>query len=97
MKNRPSEELPIRSKVLMAQEVGEIIQCLHRGQRSAADLMIEDLKIRSIELDEKIQQDVLMFAEQIAFQYDYDPWHKVTPDVESAANRLIEDLGFQTP
>jgi hypothetical protein len=43
MKNRPSEELPIRSKVLMAQEVGEIIQCLRRGQRSAADLMIEDL------------------------------------------------------
>lgn len=97
MKKNPSHELPIRSKLMMAQEIGEIIQCLHRGQRSAADLMIEDLKIRSIYLDEQIQQDVLIFAEQVQFQYDYDPWHKVTSEVERAADRLIKDLGFIEP
>lgn len=59
--------------------------------------MLEDLKIRSIYLDEEIQQDVLMFAEQVQFQYDYDPWHKVTIDIERAADRLIEDLGFIKP
>ncbi len=90
-------ELPIRSKVLMAQEIGEIIQCLHRGQRSLADLMIEDLKSRAIYLDEEIQQSVLQFAEQVQFQYDYDPWHKVTLDVQQAADHLIEDLGFRSP
>ena len=97
MKKLPSDELPIRSKITMAQEVGDIILCLHSGQRSAADLMLEDLKIRSIYLDEEIQQDVLMFAEQVQFQYDYDPWHKVTIDIERAADRLIEDLGFIKP
>ncbi len=97
MKELPSHELPIRSKVFMAQEIGEIISCLHKGQRSTADLLIEDLKIRSIYLGEQIQQDVLIFAEQVQFQYDYDPWHKVTDQVEKAANRLIDDLGFHRP
>ena len=97
MKKPPSHELPIRSKVIMAQEIGEIIQCLHRGQRSAADLLIEDLKSRSVYLEEPIQQSVLMFAEQVQFQYDYDPWHKVTADVLLAADKLIENLGFNNP
>ena len=97
MKKLPTNELPIRSKVSMAQDIGEIIACLHRGERSAADLLIEDLKVRSIFLGEEIQHDVLIFAEQVQFQYDYDPWHKVTAEVERAANRLIEDLGFHCP
>jgi hypothetical protein len=87
-------ELPIRSKREMAQDIAEIIQCLHRGQRSQSDLLIEDLKARCTLLDKTIQQDVLIFAEQVQFQYVYDPWHRVTPEVQIAADRLIEDLGF---
>lgn len=91
------QELPIRSKIEMAKDIGEIIRCLHSGQRSAADLLIEDLKARSISMDENIQQSVLMFAEQVQFQYSYDTWHLVTPDVEQAADKLIENLGFIPP
>jgi hypothetical protein len=94
MKKHPSQELPIRSKVQMAQEVGEVLQCLHRGQRSQVDLLLEDLKSRSIYLGEKIQQDVLVFAEQVQFQYVYDPWHCVTKNIQQAADKLIDDLGF---
>ncbi|MBM3183687.1 MAG: hypothetical protein FJZ64_00045 [Chlamydiae bacterium] len=90
----PSQELPIRSKIEMAKDIAEIIQCLHRGQRGAADLLIEDLKTRALFFDEKTQQDVLKFVEQVAFQYNYDPWHKITQDVQKAADILIEDLGF---
>lgn len=89
-----SHELPIRSKLRMLEHIGQIIQHLHNGRREEAEPLIDDLKHRSIYLDEQIQQDVLMFSEQIFFQYDYDPWHKVTPDVQQAADRLIEDLGF---
>jgi hypothetical protein len=85
-------ELPIRSKLEMVEEVAQVVECLHRGRREEADALIEDLKARSIYLDESVQQDVLMFAEQVHFQYDYDPWHKVTPDVQKAADRLIEAL-----
>ena len=94
MKNHPSRELPIRSKLEMAQDVAEILHCLHTGQRSALDLLVQDLKTRSIYFEDQIQQDVLVFAEQVQFQYDYDPWHKVTEDIEKAADRLIEDLGL---
>ena len=87
-------ELPIRSKRIMAQDVAEIIQCLHKGDRSYANLLIEDLKIRAINFDLTVQQDVLMFVESVQFQAVYDPWHKVTPDIEIAANRLLSDLGI---
>lgn len=91
------KELPIRSKLEMAQDIGKIIHYLHTGQRSSVDLLIEDLKTRSVFMDEQIQQDVLSFSEQVCFQYDYDPWHTVTPNVQKAADKLIEDLGFRPP
>lgn len=94
MKKPITDEIPIRSKMEMAHDIAEIIQCLHRGQRSAADLLIEDLKARSLQLDEMIQRDVLIFAEQVQFQYAYDPWHKMTEDVQRAADKLIQDLGI---
>jgi hypothetical protein len=94
MSNDMFHELPIRSKVEMMQDIAEIIQCLHRGERSAADLLIEDLKARSIQLDEEIQQDVLMFALQVQFQYDYDPWHKITEEISEAADNLIDHLKY---
>ncbi len=72
----------------------QIIQCLHRGQRHAAEKLLDDLKLRALYLEEGIQQDVLMFAEQVFFQYDYDPYHKITSDVQRAADRLVEHLGF---
>lgn len=97
MSKYQQRELPIRSKIEMAKAIGQIIAHLHRGEREAAELLLEDLKARSIFLSEQIQQDVLMFAEQIQFQYDYDPWHKVTQEVERAANKLIEDLGWHLP
>jgi|SRR5579872_883002 len=87
-------ELPVRSKSEMLEDIIKILHCLHTGQRSAAIPLIEDLKTRSLFLREEIQQDVLIFAEQVLFQYDYDPWHKITPDVQKAADRLIADLGY---
>jgi hypothetical protein len=94
MNKNPFRELPVRSKGEMLKDVIEILHCLHNGKRSKAIPLIEDLKIRSLFLDAKIQQDVLIFAEQVLFQYDYDPWHKITRDVQQAADRLIHDLGY---
>jgi len=85
-------ENPIRSKIKMMQNIIEIIRCLHLGKRELAEALIEELKIRSIQLDEPIQQRVLMFVEQVQFQYAYDPWHKITPEVEKAADLLLESL-----
>jgi hypothetical protein len=78
----------------MVEDVAKVVGCLHRGERRAAEDLISDLKSRALYLDEEIQQDVLMFSNQVAFQYDYDPWHKVTLDVTQAADRLIDALVF---
>lgn len=94
MKEKHPHEIPFRSKQTMLDDVAQIVHYLHTGQRSSADLLIEDLKTRSLSFDPQIQQDVLIFAEQVQFQYDYDPWHKVTPDVQKAADKLIHDLGY---
>lgn len=88
------KELPIRSKVAMLHNIAKIIRHLHQGERLPADRLIEDLKTRSVFLDEQIQQDVLIFAEHVQFQYDYDPNHLITIDIQKAADKLIEDLGF---
>jgi hypothetical protein len=90
-------QLPIRSKIEAAQDIDQIIHCLGKGQQEAANALIESLKSRSIYLDEKIQGDVLVFAEAVQFQEVYDPWHCITPEIEQAANQLIEDLGFVPP
>lgn len=94
MKDHHPHEIPFRSKQTMLDDIAQIVHYLHTGQRSSADLLIEDLKTRSLSFDPQIQQDVLIFAEQVQFQYDYDPWHKVTPDVQKAADKLIHDLGY---
>lgn len=94
MHKHPAKQLPIRSKVAMLECIGQIIHYLHTGERSKADPLIDDLKTRSLFLNDDIQRDVLIFAEQVHFQYDYDPWHKITPDVQKAADQLIHDLGF---
>lgn len=90
-------ELPIRSKIDVAQEVGQIIHYLYDGKMKEANDLIDNLKSRSIYLDEKIQGDVLIFAEAVQFQSAYDPWHCVTPEIKKAADQLIEDLGFVPP
>lgn len=94
MDNHSSKDFPIRAKLEMLDDIVQIICYLHQGDRSSADSLLDDLKSRSVYLDDQVQQDVLIFAEQIDFQYDYDPWHKVTPEVQLAADRLIQDLGF---
>ncbi len=91
------KELPIRSKIEIVEKIGKILHCLHTGQRSAADLLIEEVKSRSLLLEDPIQQDVLMFAESVQFQASYDPWHRVSGEIQTAADRLIEDLGFTPP
>ncbi len=95
MKRRYKKEDPELSKSIMCEDVAHIISHLHHGQRALADPLINDLKTRSLLMEDKIQQDVLMFSEQVQFQYDYDPWHKVTPEVQEAADHLLEDLGFK--
>ena len=97
MDKHHGKELPIRSKLEMVDDVVQIISYLHAGNRESADPLLDDLKARALFLDDQIQWDVLVFAEQVHFQYDYDPWHKVTSEVQQAADRLIEDLGFPTP
>ena len=90
-------ELPIRSKIDVAAEIGDILHCLYSGKKEAADRLIEDLKSRSIYLDEAIQGDVLVFSEAVQFQEAYDPWHLITPEIQKAADQLIEDLGLMPP
>jgi hypothetical protein len=97
MKRHLSQELPIRSKLEMAKDIAETIHCLGFGRRSEADSRIDDLKSRAIYFDETVQTNVLIFAEQVQFQSTYDPSRGVTPDVERAANRLLESLGWQPP
>jgi len=94
MDNEKFRELPIRAREEMAQDIAKIIQNLHRGKPELATPLIQNLKARSLHLSEQIQQDVLIFAEQVQFQYAYDPWHKVTEDVRQAADRLLDDLGL---
>ena len=96
MPKHPAQELPIRSKLEMLDDIVQIIHYLHEGKREKANPLIDDLKIRSLFMDALIQQDVLIFSEQVCFQYDYDPWHKVTSEVQKAADKLIDDLGFNT-
>ncbi len=93
----PALELPIRSKLDMLDDIVQIIHYLHLGDRKRADDLIKDLKIRATFLEESIQRHVLIFTDQVHFQYNYDPWHKVTPDVQKAADLLIEELGFRPP
>jgi hypothetical protein len=97
MQQHYHNELPIRSKVDVAEEITQIIHYLHDGKQDAANSLIENLKSRSIYLDERIQGDVLIFAEAVQFQAAYDPWHLVTSEIEAAADQLIEDLGFTPP
>ena len=94
MPNHPAHELPIRSKLQMLDDIVQIIYYLHTGQRKAAEELLEDLKTRALFLDESIQHNVLIFAEQVCFQYDYDRNHNVTVDVTRAADNLIKELGF---
>lgn len=94
MKKYPGLELPIRSKIQMVEEIVQILKFLHEGKKGEADPLLDDLRLRALFLDEEIQKGVLIFSNQVQFQYSYDPFHKITPEVEVAADRLIEDLGF---
>jgi hypothetical protein len=92
-----NQELPIRSKIIIAQNIGQIIYHLHTGKSERANALLDEIKTRSIYLDEAIQRDVLIFSEAIQFQEAYDPWHRITLDIQCAADRLIEGLGFNPP
>jgi hypothetical protein len=79
----------------MAKEVAEVVGFLHqRKSRRALDGLLQDLKARALYFDETVQTNVLIFCEQVQFQSVYDPAHGVTQDVEKAANRLLESLGW---
>ena len=94
MTDNKFRELPLHAKDEMARDIAKVIEDLHLGKRRSAMIFLHDLKQRSLHLDEKIQQDVLMFAEQVEFQFAYDPWHNITEDVRKAADRLLHDLGM---
>lgn len=85
-------ELPLEAKNKMATDIAKIIRNLNNGILDKAD--IRDLKARSVHLSEEIQQDVLMFIEQVEFQHAYDPWHRVTKEVTKAADRLVRHMGL---
>lgn len=94
MKQYRNED-PNLAKLIMCEDVAHVIFHLHHGQRSQAEPLIKDLKTRSLLMGDKIQQDVLIFSEQVQFQYDYDPQHLVTPEVQKAADHLLKDLGIE--
>ncbi len=83
---------PRKSKNIIREEIAQIIHHLHYGERGPGDLLVKDLKARLKQHPTKIQRDMLIFVEMVHFQYDYDPWHKVTPEVQKAADRLLKDL-----
>ena len=93
----PALEIPIRSKLDILDDLVQIIHYLHTGDRKAADHLIKDMKIRALFLDEEIQRHILIFTDQVYFQYNFDPWHRVTHEVQEAADHLIEQLGFRPP
>ncbi len=97
MIKHPAFILPIRSKLDMLNDIVQIVCYLHEGNRKEAEKAIQDLKVRALFLNPEIQNRVLIFTDQVHFQYNFDPWHKVTPDVQKAADKLIEELGFQPP
>lgn len=97
MIKHPALELPIRSKLDMLDDIVQIVCYLHEGNRKEGERYIKDLKIRSLFLSEEIQNCVLVFTDQVHFQYNFDPWHKITHDVQKAADHLIEELGFRPP
>lgn len=97
MIKHPALELPIRSKLDMLNDIVQIICYLHNGERKMGEKCIRDLKLRSLFLGEAIQHRVLIFTDQVHFQFNFDLWHKVTPDIQEAADHLIESLGFQPP
>lgn len=94
MTDHSFQDNPIRSKTEMLHDIIKIIQSLHLGKPLEAESLIEDLKARSVNLDEEVQRLVLIFVEQIQFQYAYDPWHNITEEVRLAADQLIEHLGI---
>lgn len=94
MHNYPHHEIPIKAKLEMLNDIALVIEYLHRGRRDKAAPLLNELKTRALFLDEQIQHDVLVFISSVEFQYDYDPWHKVTKEIQKSADKLIEDLGF---
>jgi hypothetical protein len=91
------KQLPIRAKIEIAEKIGQILHYFQKGQPQEVNALIAEVKSRALFLEDPIQQDVLIFAESVQFQEAYDPWHKISPEIEQAANKLIEDLGFTPP
>lgn len=85
---------PIRTRVDLAHEIGQVIHHLQAGELTAANYLIEGLKSRFSSLSPFIQKDLRIFAEAVQFQADYDPWHIITPEIEAAAEQLVVDLGL---
>ncbi len=93
--NKP--ELPIRSKIKIAQTIEEVLHALEKGDRASLSKLLDNMKANAFYLDADIQSDLLKFSENAEFQLAYDPAHPVTEEVIRAADRLIEDLGFLPP
>ncbi len=85
-------DLPIRTKRAIAQDVADIVHSLQAGEIKRTNTLLDDLKVKSIDFDPAIQQDVLIFAEAVQFQAVYDPAHPVSPEVQHAADKLVSDL-----
>lgn len=97
MTKHPAIQIPIRSKLDMLNDIVQIVCYLHEGNRKEGEKYILDLKMRALFMNHQIQNCVLVFTDQVHFQFNIDPWHKVTPEVQKAADLLIEQMGFQPP
>ncbi|MBX7066406.1 MAG: hypothetical protein K1X28_04165 [Parachlamydiales bacterium] len=97
MIKHPALQLPIRSKLDMLNDIVQIVCYLHEGNRKEGEKYINDLKLRALFMNQEIQNCVLVFTDQVHFQFNFDPWHKVTSEIQHAADHLIEEMGFQPP
>jgi len=72
--------------------IAETIHRLGNGEFSKLDPLLDKMKSASESLNDKVQEDILDFIQQVEFQKDYDPEHLITKEIKKAADRLIRDL-----
>lgn len=87
----------IRKKFILVKDISQVIKDLHFGKIQAIPPLLDEMRSISQDLDEESQNDITLFALQVEFQMDYDPFHLVTEEIRKAGDALINDLGFHLP
>jgi hypothetical protein len=89
------KELPIKSKLQMLEDIAEALHLFQQGEKAKLEAVLQNLKVRSVYLEEPIQQATLIFIEQVLYHFGYD--RLLDAELQRSADRLIEELGFTPP